>query len=60
MLKRRIDELRREFGGRIMTSAVWEYCPEEFGELLDEVERLQLENDSLRDRIDTPCKGCGL
>lgn len=32
---------RTEFEGRQMTSAIWEYCPEEFGQLLDEVQRLR-------------------
>ena len=32
---------RREFLNRMMTSAIWEYCPEEFGQLLDEIEILK-------------------
>jgi hypothetical protein len=32
---------RAEFEARFMTSDISEYCPEEFGELLDEVVRLR-------------------
>lgn len=38
---------RREFDGRMMTSAIWEYCPPEFGELLDDVDRLEQQRDML-------------
>lgn len=32
-----LAEWRKEYDGRMMTSAIWEYCPSEFGMLLDEV-----------------------
>lgn len=36
-----IEEMRAKFERRFMTSAIDEYCPEEFGELLDEIQRLR-------------------
>lgn len=40
MTPEQLAEWRKEFERRTMTSAIWEYCPEEFGVLLDEVDRL--------------------
>lgn len=34
-------EMWRGESDMAMTSALWEYCPSEFGELLDEYERLR-------------------
>ena len=33
-------EWRLRFNNRYITSAIDEYCPEEFGQLLDELERI--------------------
>lgn len=58
----------REESSRARISALWEYCPEEFGELLDAYERLlnsQLEllkalTDQQRRELFTHfCKYCG-
>lgn len=42
---------RKEFEGRMMASAIWEYCPDEFGELLDDCDRLAQQRAELLDLL---------
>ncbi len=43
-----LREWREEFSSRLMSSAISEYCPDEFVRCLDEIERLQRELTELR------------
>lgn len=47
-----LSKFRTEFEGTMMYSAIWEYCPREFGLLLDEVTTLRTQLDEARARIE--------
>lgn len=49
--KESLGRYRKEFNKRMANSAIWEYCPPEFGELLDYIDHLEKNNFNMLAKI---------